>query len=211
MNLPTENRRPLKTRSKSWAQKLAKILVARKVRPNVISMAGLGFAALGGAYLVGAPVHGAVYFLAAAVCVQARLLCNMMDGLVAIEGGLKSNYGDLFNEVPDRIEDAIFLVCAGHAAGEIELGWACAVLAVLTAYARVFGGSLGQKQDFRGPMAKPHRMFVLTLGCIGAAIDAMLGGGMSILTIALWIIAAGSAMTAALRVARIAKQTLIKQ
>ena len=41
---------------------------------------------------------------------QLRLLCNMMDGLVAVEGGLKSKAGDLFNEAPDRIEDVILLV-----------------------------------------------------------------------------------------------------
>ncbi len=211
MDIQTGNRRPLKTRSKPWAQALAKALVARKVKPNVISLAGLGFAALGGVYLAGATRHGAVYLIAAAVCVQARLLCNLMDGLVAVEGGLKSNYGDLFNEIPDRIADAIFLVCAGHAAGNAELGWGCAVLAVFTAYVRVFGGSLGQKQDFRGPLAKPHRMFVLTLGCIGAAVDGMMGGGMRILNIALWILAAGTAATASLRIARIARATLAKQ
>ena len=210
MSVPAENRRPLKTRSKPWAQALAKALAARKISPNQISSAGLGFAALGGACLLAA-AHSALFFVAAAVCVQARLLCNLMDGLVAIEGGLKSNFGDLFNEIPDRIADDIFLVCAGRAAGGIELGWACALLAVFTAYVRVFGGSLGQKQDFRGPMAKQQRMFVLTLGCIGAAIDAMLGNHMPILTIALWIIAAGSALTSALRITRIGKATLVKQ
>ena len=44
------------------------------------------------------------------------------------------------------------------------LGWAAAVLAVLTAYVRVLGGSLGLTQHFIGPMAKQHRMFTLTLG-----------------------------------------------
>jgi phosphatidylglycerophosphate synthase len=208
--ITTENRRPLKTRSKPWAQALAKFLVARKIKPNHISAAGAGFAVLGGGCLLAA-AHGALFFITAAVCVQLRLLCNLMDGLVAVEGGLKSNYGDLFNEIPDRFADAILLVCAGHAAGEIELGWGCAALAIFTAYLRVFGGSLGQKQDFCGPMAKQQRMFVLTLGCIGAAINAMLGGGMPVLAIALWIIAAGAAATSALRITRIARGTLVKQ
>ena len=207
---PTENRRPLKTRSKPWARGFAKFLTERKVRPNHISAAGMGFAVAGGAFLLEAPYH-TVYFLAAAACVQLRLLCNLMDGLVAIEGRLKSNYGDLFNEIPDRLADSIFLVCAGHAAGNIELGWGCAVLAVFTAYLRVFGGALGQKQDFCGPMAKQQRMFLLTLGCIGAAINAMMGAGMQILTITLWIIAAGAAVTSALRIARIGRRTLVKQ
>lgn len=204
----TENRRPLKTRSKPWAKALAKMLVAKRIAPNHISAAGLGFAALGGAYLFASP--GWFYYLVAAGFVQARLLCNLMDGLVAVEGGLKSNYGDLFNEIPDRVADAILLACAGHAAGRIELGWACAVLAVFTAYLRVFGGSLGQKQDFRGPMAMQQRMFVLTVGCIGASINAIIGAHVPVLADALWIIAAGSVLTAALRIFRIGKATLVK-
>lgn len=207
--LNTENRRPLKTRSKPWAQALAKTLVAKNVAPNAISAAGLGFAALGGACLASGPVW--FYYIVAAGCIQARLLCNLMDGLVAVEGGLKSNYGDLYNEIPDRAADAILLACAGHASGDIELGWACAVLAVFTAYVRVFGGSLGQKQDFRGPMAKQQRMFVLTVGCLGAAANGVLGGHVPVIRDALWIIAAGSALTAALRLFRIGKATLVKQ
>ena len=35
------------------------------------------------------------------------------------------------------------------------LGWLCALLAMATAYVRVFGGALGQAQRFSGPMAKP--------------------------------------------------------
>jgi phosphatidylglycerophosphate synthase len=205
-----ENRRPLKTRSKPWAQALAKFLVARKVLPNHISIAGMVFAALGGACLL-ATAHSRLFFIAAAACVQLRLLCNLMDGLVAIEGGLKSAYGDLFNEIPDRFADVVLLVCAGHAAGAIELGWGCAALAVFTAYLRVFGGSLGQKQDFCGPMAKQQRMFVLTVACIAAPFNAMTGIGMHVITIALWIIAAGSVATSARRIARIGNATLVKQ
>ena len=204
-----ENRRPLKTRSKPWARTLAKMLSAKRVAPNAISTAGLGFAALGGACLASGPVW--FYYLVAAGCIQARLLCNLMDGLVAVEGGLKSNYGDLYNEIPDRVADAILLACAGHASGDNEQASASAVLAVFTAYTRVFGGSLGQKQDFRGPMAKQQRMFVLTVGCIGAAVNGMIGGHMPVLRDALWIIAAGSALTAALRIIRVGKATLVKQ
>ena len=58
----TENRRPLKTRSKPWAQALAKVLAARKIRPNQISMAGLGFA-----------VTIALWIIAAGAAVTAAL------------------------------------------------------------------------------------------------------------------------------------------
>ena len=59
-------------------------------------------------------------FVLAAVCVQLRLLCNLLDGMVAIEGGKQSPTGMLYNEFPDRVADSLFLVALGYAAG---CGW----------------------------------------------------------------------------------------
>ena len=47
----TDNRRPLKTLSKPWAQWLARGLTKLKVQPNHISIAGIVFAVAGGALL----------------------------------------------------------------------------------------------------------------------------------------------------------------
>ena len=58
-----------------------------------------------------------VAYLAAAAAMQLRLLCNMLDGMVAVEGRRSSPNGVLFNEVPDRFEDSIFIVAFGYAAG----------------------------------------------------------------------------------------------
>ena len=94
----------------------------------------------------------------------------MMDGLLAVEGGLKSATGELYNEIPDRIADALVLVPLGYAGGtgpSIALGWAAACGAVFTAYVRALGATLTNRHDFRGPMAKPHRMAAATLGCLG--------------------------------------------
>jgi phosphatidylglycerophosphate synthase len=83
---------------------------------------------------VAAPWH----LLVGAAAVQLRLLCNLLDGLVAIEGGRGSATGELFNELPDRVSDVLALVAAGYAVTWVawapELGWAAALAAVLTAY-----------------------------------------------------------------------------
>lgn len=108
-------------------------------------------------------------WLAAAFLVQLRLFCNLMDGLLAVEGGLKSPTGELFNELPDRIEDALILVPLGYAGGtglSVALGWAAACGAVATAYIRAVGAGLTGSHDFRGPMAKPHRMAAVTAICL---------------------------------------------
>jgi phosphatidylglycerophosphate synthase len=133
----------------------------------------------------------------AAVAIQLRLLCNLLDGLVAVEGGLASPDGELFNEVPDRITDSLLLVAAGYAASVPELGWAAALAAALTAYMRVLGGTLGRPQDFSGLMSKPRRMALLTAACLGAVASP------DVLAFALGVIFAGSLVTSAGRLARL--------
>ena len=177
------DRRPIKARSTAWAKSLASLCVKADIQADHVSLASLAFASLGGICLfmvayVSSPFQAAL-FVFAAVSIQMRLLCNLIDGMVAVEGKRHSNLGVLFNELPDRLADTIFLVTAGYAAFAgrfgIELGWAAAVLAVLTAYIRAFGASLGCGQDFSGPIAKPHRMFALTVACLLSAVEALTG------------------------------------
>ncbi len=115
----------------------------------------------------------------AAVFIQCRLLCNLFDGMVAIEGGKKTNSGELFNDIPDRISDALLLVCAGYAITMISwggtLGWCAALLAVMTAYVRTLAASLGAPINFQGPMAKQHRMALMTLACLLTAVENSFG------------------------------------
>ena len=205
------DRRPLKTRSAAWAQRLAAALAVRNVSPNGISIAGIGFACAGAAALVAGArgwIHPVAGFLLGAAGVQLRLLCNMLDGLVAVEGGKKSATGDLFNEMPDRLEDGVLLVAAGYAGEDPAAGWLCAVLAVLTAYVRAFGASLGKGQDFCGPGAKPHRMFLLTVGCLVAAGCAVADLTPPALQVSLWAIAALTALTACRRAVRLYRKLL---
>jgi phosphatidylglycerophosphate synthase len=199
-----QNRRPLETRSRSWAQAVARALTASRVTPNAISVASVLFAGLGSAVLLFSP--GSVGLVAAAACVQLRLLCNMLDGMVAIEGGRQTATGVLYNEIPDRIADSLLLVALGVAAGAAWLGWLGALGAAGTAYIRVLGGSLGLAQDFGGPLAKPHRMFVMTVGCLSGAVEAALVGSRHSLLLAAWIVAVGALLTCVLRSRRIAAE-----
>ena len=188
-----EARRPLASRSSGWAQYLAARLTATRVTPNQISLLSIAWAALVGALLSWSP--GWPAFIAAAVCVQLRLVCNLLDGLVAIEGGKSTATGALFNEIPDRLADALFLVPLGYASGYPWLGWLAALLAVLTAYVRVLGGALGQPQNFGGTLPKQRRMAVLTVALLVQAIeDALWGSRVSLLAAAI-IITIGSLAT----------------
>ena len=199
---PELNRRPLATRSTGWAQAVARWLAATSITPNQISVLSVVIALYGTLWLLQNPSPQG--WLCLALCIQLRLLCNLLDGMVAIEGNKGSALGGLFNEVPDRIADSLFIIAAGYAAGTPSLGWCGALVAALTAYIRALGGSLGLAQDFRGPQAKPQRMFVLTLASLLGSLELHLAGTHLAVQGALWVIAAGGALTCVRRLQAIA-------
>lgn len=206
---PEQSRRPIRSRDSTWIRNLAIHLGRRGITPNQISVGGIVLALVAFAIMcVGGVTDGkgiGMAFICAlsALCVFGRLLCNLLDGLVAVEGGLKGKAGDLFNELPDRIEDTLFLAGAGCLCGAPALGWACAAFAAITAYVRALGASLGQGQDFSGPCAKPHRMGILIGGLVATGICAAVNVKTPILPATLWIIAIGTLATIGLRAWRL--------
>lgn len=196
-------RRPLATREKGWAKALARALNRAGVAPNAISVAGLLFAIAAGLTLwrtsfYDGPVR-AVALLVAAALIQLRLLCNMIDGMVAIEGNRASRTGEIFNDMPDRFADIAIFLGAGYGIGNFPwgppLGWIAALLAVLTAYVRLLGGAMGTRQYFIGPLAKPHRMAVLTVACVLSTFEPLFGWHGQIIALALGIIIIGASIT----------------
>src|SRR5262245_34124008 len=108
MSVPDPSRRPLKSRSTAWAASLAQGLANARVRPNWISLMSVASAATGALCILRQS------YLLAAIFIQLRLLCNLMDGMVAIEGGLRSAAGEIYNDLPDRVSDALILIAAGY-------------------------------------------------------------------------------------------------
>lgn len=196
------NRRPIAARNTGWAQRTASALARSSITPNQISLLSVLFAGIGAALLAWSPTPAGL--LLCALCIQLRLLCNLLDGMVAVEAGKGSPTGRIYNEFPDRLTDTLFLVALGYAAGLAWLGWLGAVLAIGTAYVRVFGGSLGLAQDFGGVMAKQQRMAVMTVACVAAAAEHFWRTQHYALPAAAALIAAGSLLTCITRTRAIA-------
>jgi phosphatidylglycerophosphate synthase len=195
---PGADRRPIKARDSGFARRLTALLLKTSITPNQISLLSIAFAAAGAAALYWAQ-HRPLLYLAALAGIQLRLLCNLLDGMVAVDGGRGSPVGALYNEFPDRVADTVLIVALGYAAGAGWLGWAGALAAALTAYVRVFGGSLGQAQDFRGPMAKQHRMALMSVASLLAFGEALLTADRFVLYLAAWILLIGALLTCATR------------
>lgn len=203
----SDSRRPLASRDTAWARALARRLAATAITPNQISVVGMGFAALAGlGFWLSGSAEGAsraFLLLAAAAGCQLRLICNLLDGMVAVEAGKGARDGPFWNEFPDRVSDILICVGAGLGAGAPALGWAAAALAVLTAYTRELGRAVGLPADFGGPMGKPQRMAVLTLAAVLSVADSLWSGQGDVLRVALWVLCLGAGLTALLRARRI--------
>lgn len=194
------SRRVLKVRNKKWVSQVAAYISTKHITPNQISIASVFFAGCAGAGLVGFSLsHHAWFLLLAAVMIQFRLLCNLFDGLVAIEGGKSTPAGELFNDIPDRLADVIILVSLGYALSEVNyavvLGWLASVLSVMTAYVRTLGTSLGAPTSFTGPMAKQHRMALVTVACLLAIIEFYVFASSHSLYVALILLVLGTLIT----------------
>jgi phosphatidylglycerophosphate synthase len=196
-------RRPLKSRDTHWARTLAGSLARAGVSPNAISLLSVACAALAGACYVAAAYAGSpwlrgVLYVLAVIGIQSRLLCNLLDGMVAVEHGKASLGGEIFNDLPDRFADAVLFAAVGYSVGGpagVSLGWAAAVMAIVTAYVRVLGKSIGGQTRFIGPMAKQHRMALLTAASLLAAVLAHWGRDRRTFAMTLGVIIVGCAAT----------------
>ncbi len=200
-------RRPIASRNTISARRFARYLASTSLTPNQISIGSMLAAAIaGGAFWASAHTsYGSqlTLLLLAAIACQARLICNLMDGLVAIESGKRAPDGAFWNEFPDRIADILIIAGLGLAANAPTLGWAAASMAILTAYTRELGQSCGAPVDFSGPMAKPHRMALVTFAAMAAIVEEIAGTQAFSLHAALWVLTLGAALTTLRRACRI--------
>jgi phosphatidylglycerophosphate synthase len=206
-------RRPLASRDLEPVRHLATWLISRGVPANAVSLCSIAFAALASVCLAAAGWTGAparALLVLAAVLVQLRLLANLLDGMIAVGSGRASPRGEIYNELPDRVSDALILIGAGFAAGSTPaLGYIAGLVAVFVAYVRAFGSSVGVRPLFIGPMAKPQRMAALTAACLYVACvpagwpGALAAGMPGAIGIALMLIIVGGLLTAGRRLRRI--------
>ena len=207
------DRRPIATRNRRWAQSATTWLASRNVSPNAISIAGMCACIVAGLSLGLTSVqYNRVFWLIAALGVQLRLTANMLDGMVALASGRASKVGELYNEVPDRISDAAVFLGAGYAwGGNVALGYIATILAIFTAYVRAAGKIAGAPNEFAGPMAKQHRMLVITIACLYSVVVPrscqilhLDDFDMGVMSVALTVIIAGCVITLLRRFNRIA-------
>ncbi|MEX0652793.1 MAG: CDP-alcohol phosphatidyltransferase family protein [Phycisphaeraceae bacterium] len=214
-------RRPMKPREWAIMRAAASALARAGVSPNAVSVASAVCCIMAGLAMAGTAgsegVTARLLWLAAAALVLMRGVCNLLDGMIAVETGKASAVGELYNDVPDRVSDVAMLVGLGYAAGGAggtpELGYLAACVALLVAYARVIGKAAGAAHDYAGPMAKPQRMFLVIAAALFFALTPTAwhvpwwgpAGGWGVAQGVLVIIIVAGVWTVGRRLARVAR------
>jgi phosphatidylglycerophosphate synthase len=140
-------------------------LVERRVHPDWLTGLALVLSIGGGACLYLAPEQPWLLALVPVIAV-VRTALNALDGLVARSTGLARPWGEVFNELSDRIADvALFggLTLAGPAS--LVLGGCAIVMMLLSSYLAILSKAAGGRRQYMGPMGKADRMVLLIVAC----------------------------------------------
>lgn len=149
-----------------WQRLLAPLVafcVRKKIHPDVFTFGALLLSFVAGLALWQA---GANLFWLWLVppCVLTRLLLNLMDGQVARGLGIADRWGEVKNELGDRLADiAIFfgLLFGGYASPQLT---ALALALILCAsFVGVLSKALGGPREYGGVFGKGDRMISLAL------------------------------------------------
>jgi len=170
-------------------------LVARRVPPVAITIAGVTFGCAAGASLVllrPGPAAGATV----AALLAARLGCANLDGGVARDGGRATPFGSVLNELGDRAAELAALAgCLPFA--PVSLVLAAMLAATLPSWIALAGAAAGLGRVQGGPVGKTER-------CLLLAVLAFTGWAIPLLA----AIAVGSALTAVVRFGRLAQASV---
>jgi phosphatidylglycerophosphate synthase len=210
------SRRPIADIFRLTANSSVRLCVRLGIHPDAVSYSSV-VASAAAAVCFWWSAEMPMLLIPAALLCYLRLWLNMLDGMVALASGKASLRGELLNDLPDRLSDAIVFAGVAHSGlCYMATGYWAAIFALLTAYVGTFGQALGVGRQFGGIMAKPWRMVTLH---IGAWITlGLLWSGRSVnvgcLTVLDWtnlIVIVGCAESIAVRLARIMKGLAAKR
>ncbi len=170
-------------------------LVRRGVHPDVLTGSALMTAGIGGLALA---YSGSALWLLLLLppLALARTALNALDGLVARAGGRARPWGEVLNELSDRLADvALFTGVALAPGSDLRLGGIVVVLMLLSSYLGTTARAAGGRRQYGGIMGKADRMLYLSV----AAVSAFLLPGRAVFSGFLVLVGVGLIITLAQR------------
>lgn len=141
----------------------------RPIHPDAITLAGLA-CSVGAAILFQAAGQEPWLFLVIPILLLLRITLNALDGMVAQATGKARPFGEVLNEVADRLSDAaILLGIAVSPLSSLAWGAPAVVLVLLSSYVGILGKAVGAGRQYGGLLGKADRMLYLGLASILAS------------------------------------------
>lgn len=159
----------LKPRFQQLLRPLVRLLAARGVTPNQLTLLALGGSFLvGGALLLAGTLSTLLLMLP--IWLLVRMALNALDGMMARELGMTTRLGGILNEVGDVVSDlALYVPLAWYEPGARTAVLTFALLAVLTEFCGLMGVLVGTRRQYQGPMGKSDRALAVSLLAIATA------------------------------------------
>jgi phosphatidylglycerophosphate synthase len=140
----------------------------RPIHPDAITLAGLLCSVLA-AWLFQNAEAARWPFLVIPALLLLRITFNALDGMVAQATGKARPFGEVLNELTDRLSDAAILLGIGISPlSSLRFGVGATVLVLLSSYVGVLGKAVGAGRQYGGILGKADRMLYLGLVCVAA-------------------------------------------
>jgi CDP-diacylglycerol--glycerol-3-phosphate 3-phosphatidyltransferase/archaetidylinositol phosphate synthase len=180
-------------------------IARRKISPNSLSIASLGFAILAGICFYFS-VERPLFALAALIFVGLNSSLDALDGAVARYMRTDSRKGDFLDHVIDRYSD-VFIICGMFFGGHVQwqIGTITIVLVLLVSYLGTQAQALGIGRFYGGIMGRADRLVLILLASIAYVIYSQPVMGYTMIGWGIIIIAIGSHITTIQRMGSIWK------
>jgi CDP-diacylglycerol--glycerol-3-phosphate 3-phosphatidyltransferase len=170
-------------------------LVRRRVHPDYLTIGALMLSICGGIALWGSQWSRWFLLLIPLVAI-GRTALNALDGLVARDLDLARPWGEVLNELCDRLADvALFTGVALAIGSDARLGAMTIVAMLLSSYLAILSKAAGGRRQYGGVMGKADRMIFLSV----ASVVAFILPALPIFTWFLILVLIGLALTFARR------------
>lgn len=152
----------MKPRFQQWLQPLVHQLVAHRVHPDWLTGGAVVVAGMMAFALLVAPIVGTSLLGWVVVGALLRLTLNALDGQVARAQGIDDSWGEVKNEMGDRLADAlIFAAMTQLPFIPTAFSVAALIITLLTGTVGILAKATIGTRLYTGPMGKPDRMMAL--------------------------------------------------
>lgn len=148
----------IKNTGRALVRPLVKPLLG--VHPDAVTWASLPFAAVAGLCLYRADLGWTL--LLTPVFVALRSVCNLLDGMIAIERTMTSPRGEALQDMVDRLSDSCTVLGAAFSpAGDLHLGIVAVTLMLISSYTGILKKATGGSREYGGILGKVDRFFLV--------------------------------------------------